>query len=72
MSTRLFATSTKMPNPLGMLTFIMFSFVLGGCHMGLFFEVGLHELSNWFNFWHFHVKQWGGFMVHVSTSSELT
>jgi hypothetical protein len=19
----------------------------------------LQELKNWFNFWHFHVKQWG-------------
>jgi hypothetical protein len=36
---------------------------------GATFEVGVHELSNWFNFWHFRVKQWGGFMVHVSTSS---
>jgi hypothetical protein len=23
------------------------------------------EISNWLGFWHFHVKQWGGFMLHV-------
>jgi len=37
--------------------------------MGLLSETGVHELSNWLNFWQFCVKQWGGFMVHVSTSS---
>jgi hypothetical protein len=31
-------------------------------------KVGVHELSNWFSFWHFHVRQWGGFKVHVNTS----
>jgi hypothetical protein len=30
---------------------------------------GLQELENWFSFWHFHVKQWGGFMIHVIFSS---
>jgi hypothetical protein len=30
------------------------------------FEVGVHELGNCLNFWHFCVRQWGGFMVHVS------
>jgi hypothetical protein len=36
MSTSLFATSTRMPNPLGMLIVIMLSFVLSGFHLGLF------------------------------------
>jgi len=27
--------------------------------------VGLQKLDNWFNFWHFCVKQWGGFMIRV-------
>jgi hypothetical protein len=31
-------------------------------------KAGIHELANWLNFWHFHVNQWGGFMVHVSIS----
>jgi len=31
-------------------------------------EVGVHELANWLNFWHFCVRQWGSFMVHVSIS----
>jgi hypothetical protein len=35
MSTRLFTTSIRMPNPLGMLTIIMFSFVPSGFHLGL-------------------------------------
>ncbi len=35
MNTRLFATNTRMPNPLGMLAFIMFSFIPGGFHLGL-------------------------------------
>jgi hypothetical protein len=29
------------------------------------FEACVHEFSNWFNLWHFCVKQWGGFMVYV-------
>jgi hypothetical protein len=29
----------------------------------------LQELKNWFSFWHFRVKQWGGFMIHVIFSS---
>jgi hypothetical protein len=28
----------------------------------------VHELSNWLGFWHFRVKQWGDFMVHVNVS----
>jgi hypothetical protein len=36
--------------------------------LGVAFEAGVHELVNWLNFWHFHVKPWGGFMVHVSIS----
>jgi hypothetical protein len=35
MSTRLFVTSIRMPNPLGMLTIIILSFILGGFHLGL-------------------------------------
>jgi len=35
MGTRFFATCTRMPNHLGMLTIIMFSFVFGGFHLGL-------------------------------------
>jgi len=47
-------------------------YVLIFCWWFLFevaFEVGVHELNNWLNFWHFFVKQWGGFMVHVSILS---
>jgi len=33
---------------------------------GVAFEASVHKLSNWLNFWHFRVKQWG---VYVSTSS---
>jgi hypothetical protein len=29
-------------------------------------KVGVHELGNWLSFWHFCVRQWGGFMVHVN------
>jgi hypothetical protein len=25
-------------------------------------EAGLQKLESWLGFWHFHVKQWGGFM----------
>jgi hypothetical protein len=28
----------------------------------------VHELTNWLSFWHFCVKQWRGFIVHVSIS----
>jgi hypothetical protein len=35
MNIRLFATSTKMPHPLGMLTIIMLYFIVGGFHLGL-------------------------------------
>jgi hypothetical protein len=28
-------------------------------------EGTVHELNNWFNFWHFHVQQWGGFILDV-------
>ncbi len=28
-------------------------------------ESVIHELNNWMGFWHFHVRQWGGFMPHV-------
>ncbi len=31
-------------------------------------KVNVHELGNELSFWHFCVKQWGGFMVHVSIS----
>ncbi len=31
--------------------------------------LGLQELENRFNFWHFHVKQWGGFIIDVTISS---
>jgi hypothetical protein len=33
------------------------------------FEVHVHKLGNWFSSWHSHVRQWGGFMVHVNISS---
>jgi hypothetical protein len=40
------------------------------CCLGLSSRVAskasVHELANWFNFLHFNVKQWGGFMVNVS------
>lgn len=29
-------------------------------------EVGLAMLENWFSFWHFLVRQWGGFMKHTN------
>jgi len=32
-------------------------------------EVGFQELETWFNFWHFHDKQWGGLMIHVMSST---
>jgi len=32
------------------------------------YEASVHELANWLNFWHFHVREWGGFMVHVNIS----
>jgi hypothetical protein len=35
---------------------------------GATFKVGVHELVNWLNFWHFPIKQWGSFMVHVNIS----
>jgi hypothetical protein len=35
---------------------------------GAIYEASVHELSNWFSFWHFRVKQWGGFMVDVDIS----
>ncbi len=31
-------------------------------------EACVHELANWLNFWHFCVRKWRGFMVHVSIS----
>jgi len=36
MSTRFFATSARMPHPLGKLIIIMFYFIVGGFHLGLF------------------------------------
>jgi len=29
----------------------------------------VQELEDWPSFWHFCVKQWGGFMRHVSLTS---
>jgi len=29
----------------------------------------LQKLENWFIFCHFHVKQWGSFMIHITFSS---
>jgi hypothetical protein len=29
--------------------------------IGAILEASVHELVNWLNFWHFHVRQWGGF-----------
>jgi len=26
-------------------------------------DVGFQELENWLSFWHFCVRQWGGFMI---------
>jgi hypothetical protein len=37
--------------------------------LGAAYEVGLQELENLFEFWHFHEKQWGGFMIHVLFST---
>ncbi len=55
MKIRLFATNTRMPNPLGMLTIIMFSFILSGFHLGLFLRqvsmnltIGLAYIDNIF------------------------
>jgi hypothetical protein len=33
--------------------------------LGATFEACVHELANWLNFWHFGVKRWEDFMVHV-------
>jgi hypothetical protein len=32
-------------------------------------ETGFQDLENWFSFFHFHVRQWGGFMIHVLFST---
>jgi hypothetical protein len=32
-------------------------------------EAGLQELEKWLDFWHFHVKQWKGFLIHVMFST---
>jgi hypothetical protein len=37
--------------------------------LGVASKAGVHELDNWLNLWHFRVKQWGRFMVHVNISS---
>jgi hypothetical protein len=29
------------------------------------FESTIRELNNWLCFWHFYVRQWGAFMLHV-------
>jgi len=34
--------------------------------LGAISKASVHELANWLIFWHFCVKQWGGFMVHVN------
>jgi len=28
--------------------------------------IRLQKLENWFNFWHFCVGLWGGFMIHIT------
>jgi hypothetical protein len=28
-------------------------------------EVRCQKLESWLSFWHFRVRQWGGFMTHV-------
>jgi hypothetical protein len=69
MNIRLFAISTTMPHPLGTL---IGHYALIRCWWLSFrvaYEVSAHELSNWLSLWHFYVRQWGGFMVHVSTYS---
>jgi hypothetical protein len=37
-------------------------------------EARLQKLENWFIFWHFHVRQWGGFLIQVffSTFSHIS
>jgi hypothetical protein len=50
MSIRLFATNTRMPNPLGMLIVILFSFVLGGFHLGLLLKQMSMSLAIGLNF----------------------
>jgi hypothetical protein len=37
--------------------------------LGVANEARFQELENWFNFWHFHVRQWGGFMIHALFST---
>ncbi len=34
--------------------------------------IGLHKLENWLSFWHFCIRKWEGFMIHVIFSSLLT
>jgi hypothetical protein len=42
----------------------MLLLIIGGCPRGLLLKQV--SMNNWLNFWHFRVKQWGGFMVHVT------
>jgi hypothetical protein len=45
----------------------MMQFDVGGIIRGLPLKienVNL-EINNWLGFWHFHVRKWGGFMLHV-------
>jgi hypothetical protein len=62
-----FTSSTRMQNPSWRLMVSMLQFVISDSHQGLLLRQ-VHELANWFNFWHFRVRQWGGFMVNVSIS----
>jgi hypothetical protein len=32
---------------------------------GVVAEGAIHEFNNWLSFWHFRVRQWGGFMLNV-------
>jgi hypothetical protein len=41
-------------------------YILFQIFMGLDATDGvIHEFNNWLNFWHFHVRQWGIFMLDV-------
>jgi hypothetical protein len=49
--------------------FILQLFDASGILQRMQIHTRFQKLENWFNFWHFHVKQWGGFIIHVTISS---
>jgi hypothetical protein len=43
----------------------MLQFNVASIFQGLLPKSATHKLNNWLDFWHFCVRQWGGFMLHV-------